>query len=528
MTAAEQIKYNQALKEAEEIQKRIDAGVKIRLATAERLGKKLEEISKFEEKTLKAKQAQYKTDADQLNLTEKIEKLSSSMLGNMSKLVGEGNDFSKSLSAAAKSGDQSAIDAGNSFADLLEKVNSGDLGESGILAALGDTDFGVHEEAVKGLADAMGKSPRMQDIFKVKAQTFAALEKAGGGVLTTIRAIIAATGPIGILIAAAGFLVAKVIEMVVETGKMTMELRSSMGTSMMQSANLAANIQAARIGTMLIGGDLETSKDAVTGLVSAFRNVDVVTNSTATAASKLLLNTGLSGDEAGKLLKTMSLINGNSIETNVNTLLTKDNMMEAGGVRTAAVFKQLAGNTELFAKSSIRGADALFRAAEAAEKMGVELSKFDQFADNLLDISGTLDAQAQLESIPGLSGSGINLQSLMMTAQSGTLEDLQSSLATQLRGVDIQAIVRSGRAQSNLFEKLVGQGAFTLEDLMKIQAGESLDGTGAPAVASDQLSAANESNRLSVEHHNDMKAQIQELQRQNTELIREVKNMGVG
>ena len=56
MTAAEQIKYNKALKEAEEIQKRIDDGVKIRLKTAERLGKKLEEISKFEEKTLKAKQ----------------------------------------------------------------------------------------------------------------------------------------------------------------------------------------------------------------------------------------------------------------------------------------------------------------------------------------------------------------------------------------------------------------------------------------------------------------------------------------
>ena len=107
--------------------------------------------------------------------------------------------------------------------------------------------------------------------------------------------------------------------MVVETGKMTMELRSSMGTSMMQSANLAANIQAARVSTMFMGGDLETSRDAVTGLVSAFRNVDVVTNSTATAASKLLLNTGLSGDEAGKLLKTMSLINGNSIETTVNT-----------------------------------------------------------------------------------------------------------------------------------------------------------------------------------------------------------------
>tara|TARA_B100002019_G_scaffold290855_1_gene309505 strand:+ start:4531 stop:6105 length:1575 start_codon:yes stop_codon:yes gene_type:complete len=523
MTAAEQIKYNKALKEAEEIQKRIDDGVKIRLKTAERLGKKLEEISKFEEKTLKAKQAQYKADADQLNLTEKIEKLSSSMLGNLSKMSGEGNDFSKSLSAAAKSGDEAAMKAGNAFADLLEKVNSGELGESGILGALGDTDFGVHEEEVKKLADAMGKSPRMQDIFKVKAQTFAALEKAGGGVLRTVRAIMAATGPIGILIAAAGFLVAKVVEMVVETGKMTMELRSSMGTSMMQSANLAANIQAARVSTMFMGGDLETSRDAVTGLVSAFRNVDVVTNSTATAASKLLLNTGLSGDEAGKLLKTMSLINGNSIETNVNTLLTKDNLMEAGGVRTAAVFKQLAGDTNLFAKSSIRGADALFRAAEAAEKMGVELSKFDQFADSLLDVGATLDAQARLESIPGLAGSGINLGSLMQTAQFGTLEDLQNSLATQLRGVDLQAIVRSGRAQTKELENLL---KFSIEDLMKIQAGESVDGTGAPAVAANQLDAANEANRLSVEHHGEIKAELQELQRQNTELIRKMRDMG--
>ncbi len=526
MTAAEQIKYNKALKEAEEIQKRIDDGVKIRLKTAERLGKKLEEISKFEEKTLKAKQAQYKAEADQLNLTEKIEKLSSSMLGNLSKMSGEGNDFSKSLSAAAKSGDEAAMKAGNAFADLLEKVNSGELGESGILGALGDTDFGVHEEEVKKLADAMGKSPRMQDIFKVKAQTFAALEKAGGGVLTTIRAIMAATGPIGILIAAAGFLVAKVVEMVVETAKMTLELRTSLGTSALESGRMAIAIQVASKSAFDLGVDLKVAEDAAMGLLGSFRNTSVVTADNVRSVSKLLANTGLTGDEAGKLLKTMSIINGNSIETNVNTLMTKDNLMEAGGVRTAAVFKQLAGNTELFAKSSIRGADALFRAAEAAEKMGVELSKFDQFADSLLDISGTLDAQAQLESIPGLAGSGIDLNSLMMTAQSGTLEDLQNSLATQLRGVDIQAIVRSGRAQANLFEKLVGQGAFTLEDLMKIQAGESLDGTGAPAVATNQLTAANEANRLSVEHHAEMKTELQELQRQNTEMIREIRNMG--
>lgn len=524
MTAADQIKYNKALKEAEEIQKRIDAGVKIRLATAEKLGKKLEEISKFEEKTLKARQAQYKTDADQLNLTQKIEGLSKSMLGNMSKLAGSGDDFSKSLSAAAKSGDEAAIGAGNAFADLLNQVNSGELGESGILSALGNTDFGVHEEEVKKLADAMGKTPHMQQIFEVKAKTFALLDKAAGGLLTTVRTIMASTG-IGALVAILGYLGMKLFQFVAGTVKATQELRQDLGTSVLESGRLAVNMQAAGAAAKLAGGNFEQGKEAVTGLLDAFRDTRVVTLGTSTAMAKLLANTGLTGAEAGTLLKTMELVNGASLETNINTLLAKDNMIEAGSLRTANVMRMIANNSNAFAKAGAKGADSMIRAAMASERMGVELSKFDSLADTFQDLGSTMRAQARLNTI--FQGANFDLGKLAMIGEdTSNPEAFMAEVRRQLQAVGVENI--TSRAQQNELQRVFGD----YQDILKMASGESVTGTvngsATPPVAKDTLSAANRSNEILTANHTEQMVLMNKMHEQNTELIKVTKRLGGG
>ena len=65
----------------------------------------------------------------------------------------------------------------------------------------------------------------------------------------------------------------------------------------------------------------------------------------------MVANTGMAGSEAGKLLKAMKLVNGQSIATNVNTLLAADNLAESRGVLSSKVFSDLASNTELFARA---------------------------------------------------------------------------------------------------------------------------------------------------------------------------------
>jgi len=138
-SAADQLKYNRALKEAEEIQKRIDSGVNIRLKTAEKLEQLQLKISMHETKISMEKKAQYKAESDRYSLDQKIERISKSMLGNMSKLAGKGEDFSEMLSKAsrnAKDGDTQVAAQANSFADMVEKINSGEVGPKEILDAM--------------------------------------------------------------------------------------------------------------------------------------------------------------------------------------------------------------------------------------------------------------------------------------------------------------------------------------------------------------------------------------------------------
>ena len=519
MNVAQQKEYNALLKEAEEIQNRIKNGVNIRLKTAERLVELEEKIAKLEEKTLKAKQAQYKQDAETASLSEKAERISKSLLGNLSKVTGEGKDFSKALNLAAKSGDEATIKAGNAFADLLEKVNAGELGQSGILAALGDTDFGEHEEAVKKLADTLGKTPSMQQIFKVKAQTFAALNTASGGLLATVRAIIAATGPIGLLVAAAGFLVAEVIKAVGQAIK----LRQEFGTSAVQSGKLVANMKAAGIAALAAGGNMAMGEDAVKGMLDAFGDVNVVTNSTAGAAAKLMANTGMAGSEAGKLLKVMSDINGNSIETNVNTLLAKDNLAEAGGVRTANVMRQIAGDTDMFARAGERGADALFRAAISAEKMGIQLTKIDQLANNMIDVEKAMESQFAIST---LLGRQVDFSALMFASQSGTQEDILRETQALIRDIGVENFANNRIAMNAL------QGAFggmSIADLRALERGEGPGISGGQEVfqaQKDTLSAANKSAEIQTKQLNEIKALREQNERLQNDLIKATKDLG--
>lgn len=527
----DQKEYNKAKREAAKIEKNaVEKGVKMRVATYEKLLKLEKEIEKFEKgrldrdkKILGFKQAQYKADADQLNLTEKIAGLSKSMLGNISKLAGSGDDFSKSLSAAAKSGDEAAIGAGNAFADLLKEVNSGELGESGILAALGTTDFGVHEEEVKKLADAMGKTPHMQKIFEVKTKTFALLDKAAGGLLTTVRTMMASTG-IGALVAIVGYLGMKLFEFVAGTVKATQELRQDLGTSVLESGRLAVNMQAAGAAAKLAGGNFEQGKEAVTGLLDAFRDTRVVTLGTSTAMAKLLANTGLTGAEAGTLLKTMELVNGASLETNINTLLAKDNMIEAGSLRTANVMKMIATNSNAFAKAGAKGAESMIKAAMASERMGVELSKFDSLADNFQDIGQTMRTQARLNSV--FQGANFDLgKAAMLGEDASNPEAFQNEIRRQIQAIGIENI--TSRSKQNELERAFGM---DFADLMKINQGVSPDSINsknvAPPVAKDTLSAANKSNEILASNHTEQMVVLKTMQAQNDELIKATKRMG--
>lgn len=462
---------------------------------------KQSQLNKQAEKELAIFQKIYEIEGKKGNLMEKSNKLSGTLLNQLSKVSGKGQDFAKSLEDAAKSGDVAFVEAGNNFADLLDKVNKGDMGPGEIANALATTDFGPFQDSVEQMYKTMKKTPSLQSILKVKSETFSAINGLFGGMLTTVRSIIAATGPIGLLIAAIGL----VVKYLVETVKRGIELRRELGTSAVATAKIQINMEKAAFAAAMYGGTMQQGRDAVKALVVETGLISDITGESAIAMGKFVANTGVGGGEAAKLAKALRLVNGQSLATNLNLLSSVDNLAEANGIVSSKVFQDLASNTELFARAGAAGAQSLSKAAIEAAKIGTSLSALDQIADNLLDVQQTIRRSQQLSRLLGRS---IDLTRAIGLANDPTqIGQLQQELQTQFAGVDIS----KNRFLQNQLKQLFP----SLQDFNAIVNGQVNTEQVKPPEAKDQLEAQNSTNEILSKQANDIKL----LREQNKELL---------
>ena len=219
----------------------------------------------------------------------------------------------------------------------------------------------------------------------------------------------------------------------------------------------------------------------------------------------------------------MSDINGNSIETNVNTLLAKDNLAEAGGVRTANVMRQIASDTDMFARAGEKGADALFRAAISAEKMGIQLTKIDQLANNMIDIDRAMESQFAIST---LLGRQVDFNALMMASQSGTQEDVLRETQKLIRDIGVENFANN-RIGMNALQQAFG--GMSIADLRALERGEAPGVNGGQEVfqaQKDTLSAANKTNELLVNQTSEIKSLREQNERLQNDLIKATKDIG--
>jgi len=464
---------------------------------------KQSQLNKQAEKELAIFQKIYEIEGKKGNLMEKSNKLSGTLLNQLSKVSGKGQDFAKSLEDAAKSGDVAFVEAGNNFADLLDKVNKGDMGPGEIANALATTDFGPFQDSVEQMYKTMKKTPSLQSILKVKSETFSAINGLFGGMLGTIRSIIAAAGPIGLLIAAIGL----VVKYLVETVKRGIELRRELGTSAVATAKIQINMEKAAFAAAMYGGTMQQGRDAVKALVVETGLISDITGESAIAMGKFVANTGVGGGEAAKLAKALRLVNGQSLATNLNLLSSVDNLAEANGIVSSKVFQDLASNTELFARAGAAGAQSLSKAAIEAAKIGTSLSALDQIADNLLDVQQTIRRSQQLSR---LLGKNIDLtRAISLANDPSQISALQQELQNVFAGSG-DAIARNRFVQNQLKQLFP-----SLQDFNAIVNGQVNTEQVKPPEAKDQLEAQNSTNEILSKQANDIKL----LREQNKELL---------
>ena len=116
---------------------------------------------------------------------------------------------------------------------------------------------------------------------------------------------------------------------------------------------------------------------------------------------------GVSGEEAGKLVNQFGNLQGLSAELALNSLEATSQLAAANGVAPSQVMKDVAQNTEFFAKYSKDGGKNISEAAIQAAKLGVDLSTAAEISDGLLDYQTSVAAEMEASVILGRN---LNLQ----------------------------------------------------------------------------------------------------------------------
>lgn len=147
------------------------------------------------------------------------------------------------------------------------------------------------------------------------------------------------------------------------------------------------------------------------------------------------------------------------------------------GLTSKDAMKAIEQNSDLLARNGMRFADAFARALASSKKIGVELSKVDQFADSIIDnFEGFLEAQAEL----GAMGVGFDTSRLGELAVSGDTAAFQDELRRQLRELGPQ-LLELNRPQQLALQQMSGM---TMAELQKL-AGIT-EGSGEATLSIDQ------------------------------------------
>jgi hypothetical protein len=435
--------------------KRNDLKIQLELLEdIEKLEKKIAkrgEASYTQQKQLNAlKSSSFKLASKELDLSSQIEKLQSSSLGAASKKLGLDKQIT-ALQNAKEVGTKKELKNANKLSKIMADVASGNKDFSDALGEIAEEDFGKLNEAANDFADTLSeggenleksvkRSKDLSDGFDSIKDTlgFIDLKKT----FTMAGALAAITSFLG----------------------KALEVRQSLGTSAVESARLAGNMTAAGLAAKAVGGSSQEAEAAVTSLVDEFGSMSVVTAGVSTQLGLITGQFGLSGANAGKLLKSMQSINGASIETNLNLISSTGELARAEGVAPAQVLNDIAENTELFAQFAKDGGQNIAQAAIEARKLGLNLGTVASIAESLLDFESSIEKEMEASMLLGRQMSLDKARELALTGDlAGLAEEVKNQVGSQAEFEAMNVVQRKALADA------IG---VSVSDLGKMVAGE--------------------------------------------------------
>ncbi len=361
------------------------------------------------------KSASYRLASKELSLGQQIEKLESSSLGAANKKLGLDKQI-KALQNAKEVGTKKELTNAKKLSKIMADVASGNQDFSEALSEIAEEDFGKLNEAANDFADTLSEGGENLEKSVKRSKD---LSDGFDSIKDTL----------GFIDLKKTFTMAGALAAVTSFLSKSLEVKQSLGTSAVESARLAGNMSAAGATAKLLGGSSEQAQAAVSAMVDEFGSLSVVSLETSLSLGKMVASSGLTGENAAKLLKSMDSISGASVETNIALIESAEALARAEGVAPGKVLNDIASDTETFAKFGKDGGQNLIKAGIAAAKLGMSMSDIAGIANNLLDFESSIEKQMEASM---LLGRQINLDKARELSLTGDLEGLAKEVKNQV------------------------------------------------------------------------------------------------
>ena len=484
MNLKEERELNKLLKENEGIQARIDKGIDVRSKTLE----KQEENQKRINDLLKKHSTEYtnlgKTIASAAKVSKQLAASGKDQFGfstSISKTVGDTLKLTQGLIKARKIED-SLAEKMNDIGENLIKQNYDLTGlaadrvelNEALAAAEKDKNEGLQDN-IKSMLEGLDAEEKRLRVNKAIEDSVSTADGLLGGMGGTIKGFV--TNPLTLAVAA--------LMQFGATQEAIAGQFGAMGVTDFRNELVRSQAEFTRLG--LSGEDaLKATSDLANNFGIAFDEADELSGSVARIAK----TTGMSVDESGKLVGLLVKTQGLTGQQAEDLLLSTRQLAKANNVAPDQVLKDVAANTELFAKFSSDGGKNILEAAVQARKLGLNLDSVAKVADGLLNFQESLNNEITASVMIGRQ---LNLQKARELALNndvkGAMEEVVKQVGSEAEFNKLNALERKALADAVGLEASELQKVVSASKEQKTLAGQIKDATGKIEIPEETMTA---------------------------------------
>jgi len=374
----------------------------------------------------------------------------------------------------------------NTLADKLNDISGGIVSGAHDLTGIKQTQLELDDEIAKttdetvkknlnGYKNTLNAEAKRLQVNKGIEGAVSATDSLMGGMGSTIKGFI--TNPLTIAFAALMQFGATQEAIAGQFGAMGVtDFRQDLVKSQTEFTKLGLSAEDAAKAT----------SDLANNFGVAFDEADELSRSVARIAK----TTGMSVDESTKLVGLFTQTQGLTGEQAENLLLSTRQLAKANNVAPDQVLKDVAANTELFAKFSADGGKNILEAAVQARKLGLSLDSVAKVADGLLNFQESLNAEITASVMIGRQ---LNLQKARELALNndvkGAMEEVVKQVGSEAEFNKLNALERKALADAVGLEESELQKVVSAQKEQKTLTGEISRLTSAIEIPEDTMTA---------------------------------------